>query len=286
VSVAVVLGVAQDAGHPQAACRLPCCERARQDPTLGHLPCALGLVSKTGQRWLVDATPALPEQLARLAAVHPARTDAGLDGVLLTHAHMGHYTGLVHLGQEGAHLRGVPVWVMPRMRAFLEGSAPWEQLVRLGNITLRDLVADVPVRLAPDLTITPVPVPHRDEYSETVAFRITGPSRTVLWLPDIDSWDDWAIDLEDVLADHDIAWVDGSFFSSDELPGRDMSKIRHPRIADTLERIAGLPQALRARVRFVHLNHTNPVLDPASAQHLQVTRAGSRVAVEGTVEAL
>ncbi len=286
MSRALVLGVAQDAGHPQAACRRPCCERAHRDPSLGHMPCALGLVSENGQRWLIDATPALPAQLARLAAATPVRPDAGLDGVLLTHAHMGHYTGLVHLGQEAAHLRGVPVWVMPRMRAFLEGSAPWEQLVRHGNITLHDLTADEPVTLAPDLTVTPILVPHRDEYSETVAFRVEGQERSALWLPDIDSWDAWDRELEEVISSVDIAWVDGSFFSAEELPGRDLTKIRHPRIADTLERLSPLPAQLRGRVRFVHLNHTNPVLDRASAEHQRVVRAGSHVAVEGTVETL
>ncbi len=282
-----MLGVAQDAGHPQAACRRPCCERARRDPSLGHLPCALGLISSaTGERWLIDATPALPEQLHRLAAAPPARTDAGLDGVLLTHAHMGHYTGLVHLGQEAAHLRGVPVWVMPRMRAFLEASAPWEGLIRGGNLALRDLAAGVPVDLAPDLRVTPIPVPHRDEYSETVAFRIQGPSRTVLWLPDIDAWEAWQIPLEQALAEVDLAWIDGSFFDGSELPGRDLSRICHPHIADTLARLAHASAGLRERVRFVHLNHTNPCLDPHSSAAAAVRAAGCRVGAEGTVEGL
>lgn len=282
-----VLGVAQDAGHPQAGCRAPCCERARLDPRLGHLPCALGLVSGvTGQRWLIDATPALPAQLAALASAPPRRTDTGLDGVLLTHAHMGHYTGLVHLGQEGAHVQDLPLWVMPRMRRFLETSAPWEQLLRRGNLAVRDLAADRPVVLAPDLTITPWRVNHRDEYSETVAFHVAGPSRTALWLPDIDSWEGWDRDLAGVLETVDIAWVDGTFFDRDELPDRDLDTIRHPRIRQTLDRLAGLDPALRARVRFVHLNHSNPVLDPGTAAFQAVTDAGFRVAVEGAVEAL
>ncbi len=287
MSVAVVLGVAQDAGHPQAGCRRPCCERARAAPGLAHLPCALGLVSgATGERWLIDATPALPAQLACLADVDPARTDAGLDGVLLTHAHMGHYTGLIHLGQEAAHLRRVPVWAMPRMRALLEDSAPWEQLVRQGNIVLRDLAAGEPVQLAPDLSVTPVLVPHRDEYSETVAFRVTGPRHRVLWLPDIDDWDPWHLSLDQVLQDVDVAWLDGTFFDDSELPQRDLSAIRHPRIADTLSRLSHLPQAVRSKVRFVHLNHSNPALWPDSDASRRIEAAGCRVACEGARVAL
>jgi pyrroloquinoline quinone biosynthesis protein B len=247
----------------------------------------LGLVSgATGQRWLIDATPALPQQLAQLASATPPRIDAGLDGVLLTHAHMGHYTGLIHLGQEAANLHQVPVWVMPRMRALLENSRPWEGLVRQGNIRLLDLEAERSVQLAPDLVVTPIRVPHRDEYSETVAFYVAGPTRKALWLPDIDAWDDWDQDLALVLDGVDIAWVDGTFFDDQELPGRDLRRIRHPRIRETMERLAGLPEAVRARVRFVHLNHSNPVLDPESEPFRSVYKAGFKVAQQGTVELL
>ena len=70
-------------------------------------------------------------------------------------------------------------------------------------------------------------IPHRDEYSETVGFVIRGPDRSALFLPDIDKWDRWERKIADVLADADVAYLDGTFFADGELLGRDMSKIPH-----------------------------------------------------------
>ncbi|MES2645160.1 MAG: MBL fold metallo-hydrolase [Myxococcota bacterium] len=272
-----VLGVAQDGGHPQAGCTRPCCRGLA--PGNGHLPSSLALVDPESQeRWLLDATPAFPEQLRRLDAVAPrAEGRPVLDGVLLTHAHMGHYTGLMFLGREVLGARDVPLYLMPRLAGFLRDNGPWSQLVALGNVRL---VPGAEVRLNARLAATALVVPHRDEYSETVAWRIQGPTGAVLYLPDIDRWDQWALPLEHVLATVDAAWIDGTFWTDGEL-GRDMHEVPHPRIADTLARLAALPAAERAKVRFTHLNHTNPVLDPTSPEAEAVTRAGCHVAVEG-----
>ncbi len=271
----VVLGVAQDGGHPQPGCTRPCCVGPRG--TTGHLPACLAIVNPaTGGRWIIDATPALPAQLARLDASQP-RSGPALDGVLLTHAHMGHYTGLVWLGGEGMGARGVPVYTMPRLAGFLRTNGPWRQLVELGNIVLIEGPA---ATLAPGLTVRAVEVPHRDEYSETVGWIVAGPHRRVLHLPDIDHWPDDGPTLERLVGEVDAAWIDGTFWADDEL-GRDMSEIPHPRVRETLARLAALPAPLRARVRFTHLNHTNPLLDPASPEAQAVRAAGCAVATEG-----
>jgi pyrroloquinoline quinone biosynthesis protein B len=283
----IVLGVAQDAGYPQAACRKACCEPAWADPSRRRLVSCLGIVDPaTGDRWLVEATPDLPEQLRRLDAAAPPRDAAdrsgpALAGVLLTHAHIGHYTGLVHLGREVTGASGVPVHVMPRMRAFLETNGPWSQLVALGNVELRTMSDGEPVRLGDSIEVTPIRVPHRDEFSETVGFRIAGPGGRVLFIPDIDKWWRWDRRLADELAQVDIAWLDGTFFEQGEIPGRDMSEIPHPFIEETLAELAGLPAAERAKVRFIHLNHTNPALDPGGAAVRTIRAAGSDVASPG-----
>jgi pyrroloquinoline quinone biosynthesis protein B len=175
---------------------------------------------------------------------------------------------------------------MPRMREFLEKDGPWSQLVALENVALAPLVANEAVEVADGLRVTPIPVPHRAEFSETVAFRIATSSHAVLWLPDIDSWrawDDAGTRLEDVLATVDVAYLDGCFFADGELPGRDMSKVPHPLVTDTIARLAPLPAAERAKVRFIHLNHTNPALDAASDAARAIRDAGMRVAAEGEV---
>ena len=276
---AVVLGIAQDGGLPQANCRRACCTSGRHENVA-----SLALVQPESRRWwLFDATPDLRMQLARMAREAPACT---LAGVFLTHAHMGHYSGLVHLGREAMGARNVPVWAMPRMREFLITNGPWSQLVKLGNIELRPLAADSAVSLGGSLHVTPFLVPHRDEFSETVGFRIAGPRGSVAFLPDIDKWERWSHGIEDLVREVDVAWLDGTFFDGAELPGRDLREIPHPFIVESLDRFAPLPAATRARVRFIHLNHTNRALARGSAERLRVERAGMRVAVEGERVAL
>lgn len=277
----VVLGIAQDGGVPQTGSHS---DPAFTDPTRRRLATSLGLVDpRTGARWMFEATPDFKWQLWRLDRVAPRVTSPGLDGIFLTHAHIGHYTGLMLLGHESIGARAVPVYAMPRMAQFLRSNGPWDQLVRYENIALRELTADEPMDLAPDLRVVPMLVPHRQEYSEVVAYRIEGPTKTVLFLPDIDSWREWdetGTRLEDVLAEVDIAYLDATFFADGEIPGRDMSGFPHPFIRTTMDRLAELPESERAKVRFIHLNHTNPALDPESDAHREIRRRGFRVADE------
>jgi pyrroloquinoline quinone biosynthesis protein B len=278
----VVLGIAQDGGYPQAGCRKECCRKPWADPSRRAHVASLAIVDPAGgRRWLVDATPDFREQLHRLDGIAPAASSPGLDGILLTHAHIGHYTGLMQLGREVIGAHGVSVFAMPRMRKFLETSGPWDQLIRLGNIELKPLEAGRAVPLSERISVTPLAVPHRDEYSETVGFVIAGPKRSVLYLPDIDKWEKWKTPLEEALSKVSVAYLDGTFYGEGEIPGRDMSEIPHPFMTETLSRLARLPMKERAKVRFIHLNHTNPALDPKSEAAQAVDAAGAGVAIEG-----
>lgn len=254
----IVLGITQDGGYPQAGCNRADCVAAWKDPRKRQRVASLGIVDPvTGERWIIDATPDFPSQLRTLDEVAPRRKDAPvLDGILLTHAHIGHYLGLAHLGREVLGAKSIRVYAMPRMREFLERNGPWDQLVRLNNITLQTI--DGEFALNERIKVTPLVVPHRDEYSETVGFIVRGPNRAVLFLPDIDKWEKWATPLESVLERVDVAYVDGTFFTADELPGRDLKEIPHPLITETMARLANSP--LQKRVRFIHLNQSNPLL--------------------------
>lgn len=276
----VVLGIAQDGGFPQAGT----VDEAGWEPAARRLVTSLALIDQaTGTRYLFEATPDFPTQLHHLDRLAPGSTRPGLDGIFLTHAHIGHYLGLAHLGREVMGAKQVPVWVMPRMGEFLRTNGPWSQLVELGNIALRPLAADRPVDLGAGLSVTPILMPHRDEYSETVAFIIRGPRRSVLFLPDIDKWeklDQRGVRIEDLIARVDVAYLDGTFFADGEIPGRAMQDIPHPFIRESLARFATLPAAERAKVRFIHLNRTNPALDPSSPAAQEIRAAGCEIAVE------
>jgi pyrroloquinoline quinone biosynthesis protein B len=270
----VVLGTGQDGGYPQAGTPPGDAWSGAQ-----RTAASLGIVDPaTGERWIIEATPDFREQLHHLDLIVPPRSTL-LNGILLTHAHVGHYAGLIHLGREIIGARGVPVYAMPRMAEFLRTNGPWSQLVQLENITLRPLADRTAVQLNARISITPVIVPHRDEFSETVGFIINGPRTKVLFLPDIDKWEKWdalGTKIEDVIGSVDVAYIDGTFYADGEVPGRAMSEIPHPFIAETMQRITSPP--LRAKTRFIHLNRTNPAAFPESAETRAVIRAGFRIA--------
>ncbi|MEO6709314.1 MAG: MBL fold metallo-hydrolase [Planctomycetota bacterium] len=288
----VVLGTAQDGGLPQIGCDEELCRNARADSGSRRLATSLLLADpRSGKRWLFDAGPDLREQVER-ARGHPAsRRSEGerpalFDGVFLTHAHVGHYVGLVQLGREiyGAH--GLPVWCTPRMGEFLSSNGPWSLLVESQSIALSSMPLDREVELAPDLFVSALLVPHRDEFSDTLAFVIRGPHASLCYLPDIDKWERWDLRLEDLLARVDFALIDGTFFADGEVQGRAMSEIPHPFIIETLQRLSAAPARLRAKVIFTHLNHTNPATAPGSSADQLIRSAGMRVAVESETIAL
>jgi pyrroloquinoline quinone biosynthesis protein B len=228
---------------------------------------------------MFDCTPDFPAQLNALDQAAPVAESPGLEGVLLTHGHIGHYAGLMHLGREAIGASQVPVWAMPRMRTLLEQSAPWELLSRLDNVVIRDLVGGVTVAMNRNLSIRPLPVPHRSEYTETVGFVISGPNRTALYLPDIDKWNRWPA-IVDVLSEMDLAFVDGTFFGEGELD-RPMSEIPHPSIEESLQFFGALDSDTRHKIHFIHMNHTNPLLGPHGAAHEAVEAAGMHWAQQG-----
>jgi pyrroloquinoline quinone biosynthesis protein B len=277
----IVLGIAQDGGVPQAGTKE---HNGWSDEAFASRVSCLAIVDpQTSQRWMIDCTPDFRAQLHVLDEVAPAEGKPGLSGIFLTHAHIGHYTGLVHLGHEVMGASGVRVYVMPRMHTFLSENGPWDQLVRYKNIVLERLSAGSAVQLNDRLSVEPFLVPHRQEYSEVVGYRIVGPNRSVLFIPDIDSWEEWAEQgsrIEEIVPTVDVAYLDATFFSDTEIPGRDMSAFPHPVITHTMDKLSSLPTPERAKVRFIHLNHTNPTLNPDSDARRAINERGFRVAEE------
>lgn len=269
---AVVLGIAQDGGVPHLGCRQKLCVEARKDPSKRRLVASLGLVDTiAGKRFVIDATPDFAEQVARFGVLP--------DGILLTHAHIGHYLGLAQLGREVVNAREMPVYCTPSMARFLRENGPWKRLVTLGNIAIREIEPGREFALTDSLRVTALKVPHRDEDSDTVAYLVAGPSRRLLWLPDIDKWEKWDRRVEDVIRDADVAFLDGTFSSADEIPGRSLAEIPHPLVPETVARLAKV-SVPPLKVFFVHLNHTNPLLwDAAAARQLRAKGFG--VASEG-----
>jgi len=283
----LALGTVQDGGLPHTACNGSHCERARRDPGFARRVASIAILTSTDEVYLVDATPDITDQIEALPPAlrqAPAGVDRQpLDGVLLTHAHIGHYVGLTHLGFEVVNTKGLPIYATPKMTSFLAENGPWSQLVEKENVRLVPSEPGVPFKLAPGVTVTPLLVPHRDEYSDTVAFRISGPERTLLYLSDTEPWGRWEKKFLSLLEGVDFALLDASFYSADELPGRPVESIGHPLAVDTIDLLAGRVSSGKIEVFLTHMNHSNPLVDPKSQAHQNATKKGFKVLKEGQV---
>ena len=276
-----VLGTAQDAGFPQAGCYQSHCMRGWNDADKRIFATSLAMIDPSKRKkYLFEATPNFPEQLYMLEQQAPASDGFSLEGIFITHAHMGHYSGLMYLGREVMGSEQVPVYLMPKMAHFIRNNGPWSQLVDLNNIVLMPL-ADKTSIIFDSFSITPFLVPHRDEFSETVGFLIQGNNKTALFIPDINKWSRWNKDIAEEIKKVDYALIDATFYGQGELPGRDMSKIPHPLVTETMTLLTRLPKVERNKVWFIHMNHTNPLLDPSSKESQQVRSLGYHIATEG-----
>ena len=276
----LVLGIGQDAGVPQMGCDSPFCREAWANPKLRQMVSSIALVDPdTHERWIFDATPDLPEQFELLKRISGDRSNR-IDGIFLTHAHIGHYTGLMYLGRESMNTSGVRVYAMPRMKQMLEQSAPWSQLVSLKNIDLQPIANKTEIRLNSRITVEPFLVPHRDEFSETVGFRIKSPIKTLVFIPDIDKWNKWQTPLADVVRSNDYLLIDGTFYADAEI-NRSMSEVPHPFVSETIALLKGLPASDRGKIWFIHFNHSNPLVQDNAAAIREVSRRGFHAARTG-----
>ncbi len=275
----VILGTVQDAGSPQIACDKACCKELQKDPDQTRNVIALGLVDGLHKRsYLIEATPDIRQQINALSDVTPFSSNRLPDGIFLTHAHIGHYTGLMYLGKESVNSQKLPVFAMPKMSEFLTQNGPWEQLISNENIALEGMEAEIPTELTPSLSVTPFLVPHRDEYSETVGFLISGPDKKALFIPDIDKWSLWDKSIVQVIAEADYVFIDATFYDAKEINTRDISEIPHPFVIESMALFDDLSEEERGKIYFTHLNHTNPLLNIESEAYKIVVSKGYHVA--------
>jgi len=255
-----ILGVAQDGGYPHIGCEKSCCAAAWQKSELRQWVVSFALVDPVSLKWwLFEATPDIKEQLHYFNSVTESRYNFLPNGIFITHAHMGHYAGLMQLGREALGSKAVPVYALDKMSRFLESHGPWSQLVSLKNISIHRLMPDQPLILTPSIQVTAFTVPHRDEFSETAGFKIDTGNRKYLFIPDIDKWEKWSKRIVDEVALVDVALVDATFYTATELPNRSIAEVPHPLVIETIKQFEDRND-LKKRIHFIHFNHTNPLL--------------------------
>lgn len=284
-AVVKVLGTAQDGGFPHFGCYCRNCRRARKEPPLSRFISSLAVCDfKEEKFFLLDATPDIRAQndlVCEWMGLSEKNTRRAPDGVLLTHAHIGHYTGLIFFGFEAISTHRLPVFCSSRMKDFLEKNGPWSQLVTMENISIQPLALNKKFSLTQRISATGFQVPHRHEYSDTLGFFLSGQKRSLLYIPDIRSWEAWERSIKEELRKVDIALLDGTFYSPEELPGRDLSRIGHPFIQESLKTLHEVVKEGRTEIYFTHLNHSNPTLDPDSRLRKKVEAQGFHIASDG-----
>lgn len=269
----VVLGTLQDGGSPHIGCEKDCCKKIDANKKVA----SLGLIDPASKKkFIIEATPDITSQIKILNEY--AGTSNPIDGILLSHAHIGHYSGLMYLGKEANNAKNIPVYAMPRMKKFLESNGPWSQLVNLKNIQLIEIFNTQEFSLSSQIKVIPYQVPHRDEFSETIGFKIIGPNKSALFIPDIDKWEKWEIDIIEMIKGVDYAFIDGTFWDPAELNNRNIAEIPHPLIKESILKFTNLPASEKNKIWFIHLNHTNPVLITSSKEYQELSSKGFHVA--------
>lgn len=276
----LVLGTIQDGGLPHLNCKKNCCSNLLNKGKIGGLVSSLGLIDPLAeQSYVFDASPDFTQQIALLQK-HQKDLPAG---IFLTHAHIGHYTGLMYLGKEALNANQIPVYAMPRLDSFLHNNGPWSLLIENKNIQIKPLANQEHVVLNKSLKVIPFLVPHRDEYSETVGFKIIGPNKTALFIPDIDKWEKWDKNIVEEIKQVDYAFIDATFFGAAEINNRDISQIPHPFVSESMELFQDFSLSEKKKIRFIHLNHSNPLLDSSSTAYKDFKTAGFHLAVQNEV---
>lgn len=276
----MVLGVVQDAGYPQAGCNKSCCQDAWEDPfKRRHVSCIAIVDPISQEQWVFDATPDLKFQLQLLEKKSKINQ---ISGLFLTHAHIGHYTGLVNFGKEAMDYHKLPVFCMQKMKGFITTNAPWDQLVNEQNIELHLIKNNTAVKLNNRINITPFLVPHRDEYSETVGYKINSNNKTLIFISDINKWKEWNVNIVENIKNVDYAFLDGTFYKNGEIK-RAMSEIPHPFVEESMKLFATLSSTDKQKIHFIHFNHTNPLLQEGSSSQREVLEKGFNIAKEGQI---
>lgn len=276
----ILLGVAQDGSYPHMGCEAVCCEPAWKDVKKARMVVSLAVLDTSLKKWyLFEATPDLPKQIHLFNQLTNNTYPLLPEGIFITHAHIGHYSGLMQLGREVLNAKEIAVFGLERFCNFIRDNGPWSQLVKLNNIVLQTLNPDQKIMLSPKLSITAMKVPHRDEFSETAAYKIEVDGKSCLFIPDIDKWNLWNRSILDEVKKVDFAFLDATFYSMDELKSRKIEEVPHPTVKETMSLFANESKDIKSKIVFIHFNHTNPLLW-SKKQQKELLQQGYRIGMQ------
>ncbi|UCE35875.1 MAG: MBL fold metallo-hydrolase [Thermoplasmata archaeon] len=272
-----ILGSGQDAGIPHTGCNCEVCDKARDHNENRRLGPSIAILDDNGDFcYLIDASPDFKYQLDMIRGEINEKKRNGrlpISGILLTHAHLGHFSGLWQLGREAVNENELPVFCTLKMKHVLLDNYPFNLLIQNKNIEVVEIHLQKEFKLN-GLTGIPIKVPHRDEVGDTVGYIFQSKKR-IIYIPDIDSWTD---EVLNEIRNSDIAIIDGTFYSKGEIPEHD--EVPHPSILETITLLGDI----RNEIYFTHINHTNPI-NIKGQERKELERKGYKIAYDGmTIE--
>jgi pyrroloquinoline quinone biosynthesis protein B len=261
-------------------------------------------VSGDGQTWfLLNASPEIREQIESFQELWPrAPRHSPIGGIVLTNGDLDHGLGLLSLRES----HPLTLYATNAVRrGFTDGNVLYRTLERFeGQVTWRPLTLGTAVPLgeagaAGGLTLTAFAVPGKrpihlegpgsgpatEEDNVGLLIRATGAEgpRTLAYVPAAAAWTDA---LAHRLAEADVVFFDGTFWSSAEMSttgvgtkrAEDMAHLPVGGPEGGLARLAALPAPRRV---LIHINNTNPLLREDSPERAQADAAGVEVAFDG-----
>ena len=285
----ILLGAAAGGGLPQWNCGCDNCHAARA----GRIPAMTQssiAVSADGRDWAVlNASPDIRVQLAATPALHPTGLrDMPLRSVLLTNGDIDHVAGLLTLRES----QPFTLFATPAIHEVLAQN-PMLTALRADLVARQPVALDQGVEIAPGLMATLFAVPGKVPlYQEgdvvetglvgetTVGVELSANGRRALYIPGCAKLPDW---LSGRIAGADLLMFDGTLWEDDEMirmglgqkTGRRMG---HMPVVETMAAMRDLPVGQRV---FVHMNNSNPLVDPASTQTREAEASGWQVGRDG-----
>ena len=300
----VVLGAAAGGGIPQWNCGCPNCVAARSDHNELRRTQASIAISGDRQHWfLINASPDLRQQITATPQLHPKagqQRHSPISGVILTNGEVDAVAGLLSM-REGSPFT---LYAHDRVLAILRDNSIFNVLsetnVRRKPVSINELFEPtLPDGSASGIEVLPFAVPGKgawylegkahpaggDDAGDTLGLQITDKS-TGQYFYFLAACARVTPALASRIEGAPLVFFDGTVWRDDEMIVQGLGhktgqSMGHIAMSGEHGAIAALAQLNVGRKIFLHINNSNPVLRPGSAERAMAESAGWQIPADG-----
>lgn len=289
---AIILGAAAGGGLPQWNCGCENCNLARRGEIPAQTQSSLA-VSPDGENWaILNASPDIRTQLGNTPSLFPTGLrEMPVQSVLVTNGDIDHVAGLLTLRE----MQPFTLFATNSIHGVIAGNPVFDAL-NASVVTRAPIALSEPFKLVPNLTATLFPVPGKVPLyleeghvqtdlvgEQTVGVALQTQGKTAYYIPGCAAL---TPELRGRLEGADLLFFDGTLWQDDEMVraglGRKTGKrMGHMSMDGADGSIAAFADMQIGRKVFVHMNNTNPVLRPDSAENAQARARGWTIGQDG-----